>query len=451
MAIDIADAESRLWAAADKLWANTGLKPSEFSTPVLGLIFLRYSETRFVEVQRKYKAKGTKVEDIEKYDYQAEGVMFLPEKARFSTLLKLAEADNLGKALNDAMAAIEAENEDLKGVLPRAYTRIENWVLVELLRLLAPVEIEGDAFGQIYEYFLGNFALKEGQKGGVFYTPTSIVKLIVEIIEPFHGRIFDPACGSGGMFVQSAMFVKNHRKRAVDELTVFGTEKDEATVKLAKMNLAVHGLYRIGGMPHSDPLINLSEIDFAALQKKFADGEKHSEAEKLKRLIAFNLARLVTANRSRIDFMEKFQQLIDEYNTGSRNIESFFKELVAFAKGLSAEEQRTMTENLSEEELAIFDILTRPEPPLTDKEREAVKKVAREMIAKLKAERLVIDWRQKSQARAAVQQMIANYYRDLPSPPYTKEIKQRKRELTFGHIYDNYAGAGRSVYQMANL
>ena len=211
-------------------------------------------------------------------------------------------------------------------------------------------------------------------------------------------------------------------------------------------SIATEG-YRIGGMPHSDPLINLSEIDFAGLQKKFADGEKHSEAEKLKRLIAFNLARLVTANRSRINFMEKFQQLIDEYNTGSRNIESFFKELVEFANGLSAEEQRTMAENLSEEELAIFDILTRPEPPLNDKEREAVKKVAREMIAKLKTERLVIDWRQKSQARAAVQQMIANYFRDLPSPPYTKEIKQQKRELTFGHIYDSYSGAGRSVYQ----
>jgi len=272
MAIDIADAESRLWAAADKLWANTGLKPSEFSTPVLGLIFLRYSETRFVEVQRKYKAKGTAVEDIEKYDYQAEGVMFLPAKARFSTLLKLAEADNLGKALNDAMAAIEAENEDLKGVLPRAYTRIENWVLVELLRLLAPVEIEGDAFGQIYEYFLGNFALKEGQKGGVFYTPTSIVKLIVEIIEPYHGRIFDPACGSGGMFVQSAIFVKNHRKRAVDELTVFGTEKDEGTVKLAKMNLAVHGLsgdIRQSNTYYEDPHQSAGKFDFVMANPPF--------------------------------------------------------------------------------------------------------------------------------------------------------------------------------------
>ena len=272
MATDIITTENRLWAAADKLWANTGLKPSEFSTPVLGLIFLRYADSRFFEVREKYQARGTPVEDIEKFDYQAEGVLYLPEQARFSSLLKLAEADNLGRALNDAMAAIEAENDDLKGVLPRAYTRIENWVLVELLRLLAPVQIEGDAFGQVYEYFLGNFALKEGQKGGVFYTPTSIVKLIVEIIEPFHGRIFDPACGSGGMFVHSAAFVKNHRKRAVDELTVFGTEKDEATVKLAKMNLAVHGLsgdIRQSNTYYEDPHKSAGKFDFVMANPPF--------------------------------------------------------------------------------------------------------------------------------------------------------------------------------------
>ena len=218
--------------------------------------------------------------------------------------------------------------------------------------------------------------------------------------------------------------------------------------QLLNDSIATEG-YQIAGTTQPEPLINLSEIDFAALDKKFADGKKHSEAEKLKRLISFNLARLIAINRSRIDFMEKFQQLIDEYNAGSRNIESFFHELKNFARNLSAEEQRTIAENLSEEELAIFDILTRPEPPLTDKERESVKKVAREMIAKLKAERLVIDWRQKAQARAAVQQTIREFYLNLPTPPYTRELKQLKRELTFGHIYDSYAGAGRSVYQNA--
>jgi type I restriction enzyme M protein len=182
-------------------------------------------------------------EEVEKFDYQAEGALYLPETARFSYLLDLAEGQDIGKAINDAMAAVEVENDKLKGVLPRSYGKIESRVLIELLRLLSGLgEIEGDAFGKIYEYFLGKFAMAEGQKGGVFYTPTSIVKLIVEIIEPFHGQIFDPACGSGGMFVQSALFVGRHKKRAADELTVFGTEKANDTVKLAKMNLAVHGI-----------------------------------------------------------------------------------------------------------------------------------------------------------------------------------------------------------------
>ena len=240
--MEINDLESRLWSAADKLWANTGLKPSEFSTPVLGLIFLRYAERRFHEVEAGLLKQGMAVGEIEPFDYKAEGALYLPENARFAYLADLPEGDNIGKAINDAMAAVEAANDELKGVLPRSYNRIETHVLVELLRLLGPVEIEGDAFGKIYEYFLGNFALKEGQKGGVFYTPSSIVKLIVEMLEPFHGQIFDPACGSGGMFVQSASFVARHRKRASDEITVFGTEKAADTVKLAKMNLAVHGL-----------------------------------------------------------------------------------------------------------------------------------------------------------------------------------------------------------------
>jgi type I restriction enzyme M protein len=242
VAADLVAVENRLWATADQLWANTGLKPSEFSTPVLGLIFLRYADKRFTDVQAVLTAKGLTPDDLEPFEYQAEGVLYLPDEARFSHLLTLTEGENLGKAINNAMALVEANNEDLKGVLPRSFNKLPNPTLVELLRLLAPLELEGDAFGKVYEYFLGNFAMKEGQKGGVFYTPTSIVRLIVEIIEPYHGRIFDPACGSGGMFVQSAEFVRRHKKNATSELTVFGTEKASDTVKLAKMNLAVHGL-----------------------------------------------------------------------------------------------------------------------------------------------------------------------------------------------------------------
>lgn len=251
------NAAKRLWAAADQLWANTGLKPAEFSAPVLGLIFLKYADKKYSLAEEKLGPVGSGGRrKVSKDDYLAEGVIFLPETARFSHLLTLTDGDNIGKAINDAMKAIEDENTDLKGALPRTYTHLENWVLQELLKQLAPVDLSGDAFGKVYEYFLGNFALKEGQKGGVFYTPESIVKLIVEIIEPYHGRIFDPACGSGGMFVHSADFVERHHKTAMDEISIFGTEKDQTTVNLNKMNLAVHGLsgdVRVSNTYYEDP------------------------------------------------------------------------------------------------------------------------------------------------------------------------------------------------------
>ncbi|QCC84704.1 SAM-dependent DNA methyltransferase [Desulfovibrio desulfuricans] len=273
MTIDFNQIESRLWAAADQLWANTGLKPSEFSNPVLGLIFLRYAERKFLEAEAALIAKGLDAAEIEKFDYQAEGALYLSANARFSYLLNLAEGQDVGKAINEAMAAVEQENEELKGVLPRSYGKLPNPVLIELLRLMNSLgEIEGDAFGKIYEYFLGKFAMAEGQKGGVFYTPTSIVQLIVEIIEPFHGKIFDPACGSGGMFVQSAAFVQRRNKRASEQLTVFGAEKANDTVKLAKMNLAVHGLsgdIRESNSYYEDPHKALGRSDFVMANPPF--------------------------------------------------------------------------------------------------------------------------------------------------------------------------------------
>lgn len=273
MTADLVQIESQLWATANKLWADTGLKPSEFSNPVLGLIFLRYAERRFLEVEQALLAKGLTLADIEKIDYQAEGAVYLPAKARYSYLMTLAEGEDVGKAINEAMAAVEAENDDLKGVLPRSYGKLTSSVLVELLRTMNSLgNLEGDAFGKIYEYFLGKFALSEGQKGGVFYTPTSIVKLIVEIIEPYHGKIFDPACGSGGMFVQSAEFVERHQKRASDVLAVYGTEKSNDTVKLAKMNLAIHGLsgeIRESNTYYEDPHKAVGKFDFVMANPPF--------------------------------------------------------------------------------------------------------------------------------------------------------------------------------------
>jgi type I restriction enzyme M protein len=188
---------------------------------------------------------GTSSESREKLFREHLGVLFLPEAARFSTLLNLPEGADIGKAINDAMKAIEADNEDLKDVLPpnvQPSGQGTSCLVAEELRC------GSDAFGKIYEYFLGKFAMTEGQKGGEFFTPTSIVKLIVEIIEPFHGRIYDPACGSGGMFVQSAAFVEQHRK-AVTDISIYGQEKVAETIRLCKMNLTVHGLS--GDIRHS--------------------------------------------------------------------------------------------------------------------------------------------------------------------------------------------------------
>lgn len=240
----IAELEKRLWAVADELRANSDLKASEYSAPVLGLIFLRYADYRFTKQEKLLSEKLTSRRKVSKTDYQAAGVMYLPDEARFSFLLNQPEGADIGKLINEAMKAVERENEDLKGILPKTYNRFDNNLLVELIKLMSsiPEDIEGDAFGKIYEYFLGEFAMTEGQQGGEFFTPTSIVKLIVSIIQPFHGKIFDPACGSGGMFVQSAEFIEEHKKKAVDEISVYGQEKTRETVNLCKMNLAVHGL-----------------------------------------------------------------------------------------------------------------------------------------------------------------------------------------------------------------
>lgn len=237
------DLEKRLWDAADELRANSKLKSSEYSVPVLGLIFLRYADQKFTDAEKTMPKQASGRRKIGKSDYQAQGVLYLPEKARFGYLLNLPEGTNIGKAINEAMKSIETENEDLKDVLPKTYNSLEKSLLVSLLKNFAaiPMTIEGDAFGKIYEYFLGEFAMAEGQKGGEFFTPTSIVKLIVEIIEPFHGKILDPACGSGGMFVQSAGFVEQHKK-TVNDISIYGQEKVAEIIRLCKMNLAVHGL-----------------------------------------------------------------------------------------------------------------------------------------------------------------------------------------------------------------
>ncbi|MCA1708464.1 MAG: type I restriction-modification system subunit M [Actinobacteria bacterium] len=263
-----------MWAAADELRANSSLAPNEYRGPVLGLIFLAYAEHRFEQIRPEVEAKATPRRPVTADDYRATSVLFIPDDARLSHLVNLPEKQDLGAAVDTAMRLVETHNAELRDVLPKGYQRLEKSTLVELLRLFSPLPrtLSGDAFGLIYEDFLSNFALAEGRLGGEFFTPHSIVRLIVEIIEPFHGRVFDPACGSGGMFVQCAKFVERHQGSATKELSVYGQEQKEVTVPLAKMNLALHGLsgdIRLGNSYYDDLHRSAGAFDFVMANPPF--------------------------------------------------------------------------------------------------------------------------------------------------------------------------------------
>lgn len=241
--------ENRLWGAADELRANSNLASSEYFMPVLGLIFLRHAFNRFLVVEEGIKkslpTRGGKTRPIVKEDFHRKSALFLRDEARYDHLLNLSEDRDKGKAIIQAMEYIEEDYEGLKGILPKEYHIFDNDVLTRILKIFNDEALQqagGDMFGRIYEYFLMKFAMQGAHDGGEFFTPISLVQTIVNVIEPGHGIIFDPACGSGGMFVQTSHFLEETGRVAQEEVTFFGQEKTATTIRLAKMNLAVHGL-----------------------------------------------------------------------------------------------------------------------------------------------------------------------------------------------------------------
>jgi len=304
--------EKRLWDAADHFRANSGLKAQEYSGPILGLIFLRFAGLKFAAQRARLEKAGASSRRGSRRDepaaYHADGVLYLPPQARFDYLLTLPEASDIGAKVNAAMREIEKYNPQLAGVLPRTYNLFTGMLLKELLKKMSeiPASVDFDAFGRIYEYFLGEFARTEGQKGGEFYTPSSIVKLLVEVIEPFHGRILDPACGSGGMFVQSARFVSEHKNNPAAELALFGVEKTDETGRLCRLNLAVHGLegdIKHGGNVNSyydDPHHATGQFDFVLANPPFnvnaVDKERLKDMVGPGRRFPFGLPRTDNAN-----------------------------------------------------------------------------------------------------------------------------------------------------------
>ena len=307
-----ASLEKRLWDAADQFRANSGLKAQEYSGPILGLIFLRFADARFAAQRKKLEKAGASSRRGSRVDepaaYHADNVLYLAPEARYDHLLTLPEATNVGARVNEAMREIEKHNETLKGVLPKTFNLFTGTLLKELLKKISeiPVTLDFDAFGRIYEYFLGAFAMSEGQGGGEFYTPSSIVQLLTQVIEPFHGRILDPACGSGGMFVQSARFVAEHHKNPAAELAICGVEKTDETGRLARLNLAVHGLegdIRHGGNVNSyydDPHAATGAFDFVLANPPFnvnaVDKERLKDMVGAGRRFPFGLPRTDNAN-----------------------------------------------------------------------------------------------------------------------------------------------------------
>ncbi|HRS90797.1 MAG TPA: class I SAM-dependent DNA methyltransferase [Candidatus Marinimicrobia bacterium] len=242
--------EKQLWKAADKLRKN--IDAAEYKHVVLGLIFLKYISDAFESLFEKLKKgegdyAGSDPEDRD--EYKAENVFFVPPEARWSYLQSKAKQPEIGKFVDNAMDAIEKENPSLKGVLPKVYSlgNLDPTNLGGLIDLIGNIALgdakarSADILGHVFEYFLGEFALAEGKKGGQFYTPRSVVELLVEMLEPYNGRVFDPCCGSGGMFVQSEKFVANHQGR-VNDISIYGQESNLTTWRLCKMNLAIRGI-----------------------------------------------------------------------------------------------------------------------------------------------------------------------------------------------------------------
>jgi type I restriction enzyme M protein len=254
--------EQVLWAAADKLRKN--MDAAEYKHVVLGLIFLKYISDSFYDLYYKLKEGKGEYEGADPddpYEYRAENVFYVPSQARWDYLQSRAKLPTIGKDIDEAMEAVEKDNPSLKGVLPKEYAKekLDKQSLGGLIDLIGTIALgdsvskSSDILGQVYEYFLGQFALAEGKKGGQFYTPRSVVQLLVEMLEPYEGRVFDPCCGSGGMFVQSEKFVEAHRdhyngkSREIDKLfervvSIYGQESNQTTWRLCKMNLAIRGI-----------------------------------------------------------------------------------------------------------------------------------------------------------------------------------------------------------------
>jgi len=292
--------EKRLWAAADMLRANSNYASNEYFLPVMGLVFLRHAYSRYLGVKdiivANLPTRGGKTRPLTKEDFSQKSAIFLKPESRFDHLVSLPEGEDRAKAIIGAMESIEGDYKNLRGVLPKSeYQELDNDVLGQLLRTLNPDELKkvsGDVFGRIYEYFLTQFADQKAHDGGEFFTPVSLVSLIAHVLDPEGGTVLDPACGSGGMFVQSARIVEEHGQNPTERLTFRGLEKNTTTIRLAKMNLAVHGLegkIQKAITYYEDPHELLGKADFVMANPPFNVDEIDADKVKTDPRLPFGL------------------------------------------------------------------------------------------------------------------------------------------------------------------
>ena len=292
--------ERRLWSAADTLRANSNYASNEYFLPVMGLVFLRHAYSRYLAVKDAIVAglptRGGKTRALTKEDFSQRNAIFLRREAQFDSLVALPGSADRAKAIIEAMASIEMDYDSLRGVLPKSeYQELDNDVLGQLLRTLNPDElkqVEGDVFGRIYEYFLTQFADQKAHDGGEFFTPVSLVSLMAHVLDPQRGTVLDPACGSGGMFVQSARTVAAHGQNPTERLTFRGLEKNATTIRLARMNLAVHGLegdIRQAITYYEDPHELLGRADYVMANPPFNVDEIDADKVKTDSRLPFGL------------------------------------------------------------------------------------------------------------------------------------------------------------------
>ena len=410
---ELKELKDTLWHSADVLRASAHLAANKYGQPILGLIFLRYADILYKqhkeEIEAEYnRLKGGRMEkSIKEISIEKCG-FYLPECAYYDFINDAPDDANKATIVKNAMEAIEDENPKMDGVLPKeVYAQLvpeeEPELLSNIVRIFKDIPENStiDIFGEIYEYFLGNFALSEGKDGGTFYTPATVVRYMVEVLNPQPGekKFLDPACGSGGMFVQAARYMHNHNAKAID----------------------------------------LSKVDVEQLRKEIKVATyKAIEISDLKEYIEQALEQMLNRNCTRTKFSERFKRIIDSYNAGGTENEDYYEQLVKLLEELRQEDNRANTEGLTEEELEIYDLLIAGKK-LTQAEEQKVKLSAKNLYKKLidnRSSLLVVDWYKDEQPCAKLKYQVELSLNDDLPESYDKAIFDSKVSLLMNHFVD---------------